>query len=546
MQVDKVAAFNNSISAMFNSSTKPARDFKSVLGTTTKSFRDNHEEVNKSRDKFKNSNINKTMHKVTKAKNTKDAEQLKDEKASNENINESAEKKLSQISQLLNSDDIQTNTEKQDELLKLLIQLQGLIENKDFAPEQNIMNKISEVINSSVLDSLKQQDSLMKDVAGQIQMDSVSLNNELKQNNNPIIINESNKTDGNYVDEEKQGNSIGPNMEKANITDKKYENLIKAEDKAENNNVEKAEGKLTLREAAKEKLGVRQEYKIQHQNSNDSQINGEISTEGNEQNINAVYKNDSKIAFNYKANNNIKSVINSQAFNQADENINSASEKLKLVDSLKEKVNQTAESVEVKEKIITIKEAFKEFKQNQENSDNSQANLQANIKTDNQNIMIRNALNVKTSTVNYKDVLEQIKTGTKVVVSENTTEMTIKLNPENLGKLSLKLVTENGIVSAKFVAESQHVKEIIESNFNELKQSFMNQGLNIGNLSVSVGSEGDGLRQQLYNSFNGKKKNSTPVNNDNVIFDVNGYEEGTSEQGSSNNIYPESNVNYTV
>jgi len=67
--------------------------------------------------------------------------------------------------------------------------------------------------------------------------------------------------------------------------------------------------------------------------------------------------------------------------------------------------------------------------------------------------------------------------------------MVITLKPETLGKLTLKVVTENGIVIAKFAAESQQVKEIIEANMQQLKDSLQNQGLSIQGFSVSVGQE---------------------------------------------------------
>lgn len=91
----------------------------------------------------------------------------------------------------------------------------------------------------------------------------------------------------------------------------------------------------------------------------------------------------------------------------------------------------------------------------------------------------------------YKEneIIEQVINNAKVIITDDKSEMVITLKPETLGKLTLKVVTENGIVIAKFAAESQQVKEIIEANMQQLKDSLQNQGLSIQGFSVSVGQE---------------------------------------------------------
>jgi len=92
--------------------------------------------------------------------------------------------------------------------------------------------------------------------------------------------------------------------------------------------------------------------------------------------------------------------------------------------------------------------------------------------------------------VNTADVINQIIDKFKAgVVKENISQIKITLKPDYLGDVSLKIVSENGIVSAQFTAENQRVKEIIESNFNNLKNMLDEQGVQVSALSVSVGGE---------------------------------------------------------
>lgn len=91
--------------------------------------------------------------------------------------------------------------------------------------------------------------------------------------------------------------------------------------------------------------------------------------------------------------------------------------------------------------------------------------------------------------VNTQDVIDQIVQKMKVEVKTDTTEIKITLKPEHLGDVTLKVSTQNGIVTAQFVAENQRVKEIIEAGFNQLRDSLRQQGLDISQLQVSVGKE---------------------------------------------------------
>ncbi len=101
------------------------------------------------------------------------------------------------------------------------------------------------------------------------------------------------------------------------------------------------------------------------------------------------------------------------------------------------------------------------------------------------------------------EIISQVIEKAKVVITGDKTEMALELKPESLGKLSLKIVTEQGIVMAKFVAESQQVKQVLESNMQTLKESLERQGLNVQGFSVSVRQ--DSNRGNRENNSNGKE-----------------------------------------
>jgi flagellar hook-length control protein FliK len=88
-------------------------------------------------------------------------------------------------------------------------------------------------------------------------------------------------------------------------------------------------------------------------------------------------------------------------------------------------------------------------------------------------------------------VMEQISGKLTSVIRSGSNEVRIQLRPEALGEVSLRIKMEGDIVFAKIQVESQHVKEIVESNLQVLKDALASQNLSSGSIDVSVGRDGD-------------------------------------------------------
>ena len=107
------------------------------------------------------------------------------------------------------------------------------------------------------------------------------------------------------------------------------------------------------------------------------------------------------------------------------------------------------------------------------------------------------------------EILHQVIEKAKVVITADKSEMVMNLQPDSLGKLSLKVVTEHGMVMAKFVAESQQVKQVLESNMQLLKDSLEKQGLNVQGFSVSVRQESQNNRSDYNRPGENRRMGST-------------------------------------
>ncbi|MCL2665357.1 MAG: flagellar hook-length control protein FliK, partial [Defluviitaleaceae bacterium] len=88
--------------------------------------------------------------------------------------------------------------------------------------------------------------------------------------------------------------------------------------------------------------------------------------------------------------------------------------------------------------------------------------------------------------INTADVVSQIISRFSFTSAEQFMEIKLTLRPANLGDVSLKVATVNGLVTAQFVAENQRIREIIEANFNQLRDALQRQGVSVSELSVSV------------------------------------------------------------
>ena len=85
-----------------------------------------------------------------------------------------------------------------------------------------------------------------------------------------------------------------------------------------------------------------------------------------------------------------------------------------------------------------------------------------------------------------REIVQQVVDQVKMVVTENTSSMEMQLNPENLGKVQLTVVSKAGHITAQFIAENEMAKQALESQIQQLRETLGNQGLKVEEVEVSV------------------------------------------------------------
>ncbi len=87
-------------------------------------------------------------------------------------------------------------------------------------------------------------------------------------------------------------------------------------------------------------------------------------------------------------------------------------------------------------------------------------------------------------------IMRQITDYMRSNVSEGVSELEMQLHPESLGNLHVKLTAKEGMVTAQFTAQNEAVKNVLESQMIQLKETFKEQGVTVENIEVEVQTNG--------------------------------------------------------
>jgi flagellar hook-length control protein FliK len=99
-------------------------------------------------------------------------------------------------------------------------------------------------------------------------------------------------------------------------------------------------------------------------------------------------------------------------------------------------------------------------------------------------------------TVDPQSVIDQVVKGIVLRNFGTTSEVRMRLQPEHLGDVSLKLTVSGSTISANIVAQNADVRDMLLSNQQQLARTLAEAGLSLGNFSVDVSGGNAGFSQQ--------------------------------------------------
>lgn len=95
------------------------------------------------------------------------------------------------------------------------------------------------------------------------------------------------------------------------------------------------------------------------------------------------------------------------------------------------------------------------------------------------------------------EVKEKLEGAIRVSVEQGGGEVRMKLNPERLGELTIKLNIEDNAVKAEIIVESAEVKRILETDSGLLKDALGSQGLTLDKYTVEIKADARDLDEQF-------------------------------------------------
>jgi len=106
--------------------------------------------------------------------------------------------------------------------------------------------------------------------------------------------------------------------------------------------------------------------------------------------------------------------------------------------------------------------------------------------------------------VTVADIMEQFAEHVRISVATDTTKMEMQLNPENLGKLYVEVIENEGSITAKIQTQNAVVKEALEMQIADLKVNLNQAGVKVDSVEVTIASHE--FERNLEQDANSKKQ----------------------------------------
>ena len=106
--------------------------------------------------------------------------------------------------------------------------------------------------------------------------------------------------------------------------------------------------------------------------------------------------------------------------------------------------------------------------------------------------------------VTVADIMEQFAEHVRVSIAVDTTKMEMQLNPENLGKLYVEVIENEGSITAKIQTQNAVVKEALEMQIADLKVNLSQAGVKVDSVEVTIASHE--FERNLEQDANSKKQ----------------------------------------
>ncbi|SHE56926.1 flagellar hook-length control protein FliK [Clostridium fallax] len=263
------------------------------------------------------------------------------------------------------------------------------------------------------------------------------------------------------------------------------------------------------------------------------------------------FKNENSDSLNNNSSKNLFNLIIKKLKESDDFKTNENKNNLNNIEQIKKHSNKLKTVLENNSNLKDSKEnSSKEFKEddflnevigkNNKNQFNHRIGFMQNLNnvSFNQNIEDVGTINIKENPV--EGIIKTIKFMDK----EGIKELTVKINPKELGEMTVKLTMTASSMKATIEATSKETYKILQANLNELKNSLHNENIKIEELNINLynddpsfyrnSSNESGFNNSFLNNNNSNRENKESHNRINILNDNVEVKETTTDDGIVN------------
>ncbi|MDH3346561.1 MAG: flagellar hook-length control protein FliK [Desulfobulbaceae bacterium] len=119
-------------------------------------------------------------------------------------------------------------------------------------------------------------------------------------------------------------------------------------------------------------------------------------------------------------------------------------------------------------------------------------------------------------TVSEHHIINQVAARITTNKSNNSSQLTLRLQPEELGELKLEIRMERDSIKAHIIAQNPHVQDILERNLPRLREALEQNGLHLEHIEVSVAADNNS-NEGFFKENNLQRQLHKPENMTNLI-----------------------------
>ena len=86
------------------------------------------------------------------------------------------------------------------------------------------------------------------------------------------------------------------------------------------------------------------------------------------------------------------------------------------------------------------------------------------------------------------DIMNQIVTQASTTITDTVSRMEMELNPQNLGRMIMQVQQQEGVVTARLIAQNENVRAALETQLAQLRESLEARGIKVDAVEVTVGT----------------------------------------------------------